>query len=178
MDTQLPETIAPAGPPSAAKVVVPGSRDDPKPKAVKGKLKVALDLMIYGDDDGNPCEWNEAAVKAKFSTRAMRLALEKGHVQRYLKVQKDVFRKSVSASNILHARRIRNASGNAMASLGAIKLLEQIGEQKHSTSVNVNVITPGVMVDLTAKQVAPLIDHQEIIELNPLEDQGDVGHDV
>lgn len=176
MDTQLPD-IAPAGPPTAAKVVVPGTRKDPKPKEVSGKLKVALDLMVFGDDEGNPYEWNEAAVKANLTVRAMRLALERPHVLRYLNEQKQVFRKSVSAANILHARRIRNQSGNAMASISAIKLLEQLDERAPTSQATQRNVQPGVVVIVNANPGPGVMTHQGIIEVNPLQSNDDVPAD-
>jgi hypothetical protein len=177
IDTPTLNAIATAGPPTAVKPLVHGTKADPKPKQIGRKLKLALDLMVFGDIDGNPYEWNDAARKVGLSLVAMRKALERAHVLRYLREQKQVFRQSVSASNILHARRIRNASGNAMASLGAIKLLEQMDERAPAAGTNARNVIPGVVVIVNANREAPLIDHQRIIEVNPLQSQDDVGHD-
>jgi hypothetical protein len=176
MDTQALETLAPAGPPSAAHKLMPGTKADPKPKQIGRKLKIALDCMVYGDENGEPCEWDDAARKAGLSLVAMRKALERAHVLRYSREQKQVFRQSVSAANILHARRIRNASGNAMASLGAIKLLEQMDERAPAHSGAQKNVTPGVVVVINNDRATPLIDHQTVIEINPLQSQEDVGH--
>lgn len=173
-----PLPLTPAGPPPAAHAVVKGTRADPKPKQIGRKLKIALDLMVFGDENGDPCEWDEAARKANLTVRAMRMALERAHVQRYLREQKQVFRASVSAANILHARRIRNQTGNAMASLGAIKLLEQMDERAPAHSGAQKNVTPGVVVVINANREAPLIDHQRVIEINPLQSNEDVGHEV
>ena len=161
-----------------ANVVVPATKADPKPKQIGGKVKRALDLMIFGDDDGTPYEWNDAANKVGLSLQHMRKALERPHVIRYLREQKQVFRQSVSASNILHARRIRNQRDNQMASLGAIKLLEQMDERAPAHSGTQKNVTPGVVVVINANREAPLIDHQRVIEINPLQSNEDVGHEV
>lgn len=176
MDT-LPAVAEQASPPAAKVVRVPGTRADPKVKEVRGKLKIALDEMVYGDKDGNPVEWDQAARNAGFSVRAMRKALERPHVIRYLKEQKQVFRQSVSAANILHARRIRNQTENQMASLGAIKLLEQMDERAPAAASANRNVTPGIQVVINNNRSAPLIDHQTLIEINPLQSQEDVGHD-
>jgi hypothetical protein len=157
---------------------IPAETDKRKRLQVRGKLKRAVDLLIYGDESGKRYDHITAARAANYHPASMRKALELPHVIAYLRKQKQVFRESVSGANIHVLREIRDDSGNAMARLGAVKLLEDDGTQRRGTNVQVNVMTPGVMVDLTAKQVAPLIDHQEIIELNPLEDQGDVPHDM
>lgn len=174
-----PLTLQPAGPPSAERVRAPATRDEPKRKEIGGKLKRALDRMVFGDPDtGEPCEWDEAARSEGFNIRAMRKALERPHVLRYLREQKQVFRQSVSASNILHARRIRNQRDNQMASLGAIKLLEQMDERAPAHSGAQKNVTPGVVVVINANREAPLIDHQRVIEINPLQSNDDVGHEV
>jgi hypothetical protein len=154
----------------------PDKAKAPAPK-VQGKLKRALDLMIFGDEAGNTYGFLEASRSVNYPVPSMRRALERQHVQRYLREQKQVFRASVSGANILHLQKIRDQTDNRMAQLGAIKLLEDDGSQKRGPSVQVNVITPGVMVDLTAKSPAPLIEDQTIIELNPLEDNEAVGHE-
>ena len=92
---------------------------------VRGKLRQAIMLMVY---EGLP--YNEAANKVDFTVAAMRSALERPHVIRFLREQKQVFRASVSAQNIHALQRLRDGSGNAMAQLGAIKVLEQLDDEQ------------------------------------------------
>lgn len=144
---------------------------------VFGKLKLALGFMVWGDEAGEPMEFADAARKANLSVRAMRLALERPHVIRYLSEQKQVFRKSVSATNISHLRKIRNASGNAMAQLGAIKLIEQMDERAPSSAGTQRNAAPGVVVIVNADRGTPVMGHQTLIEVNPLQSNDGVGHD-
>lgn len=151
--------------------------DKPKRVDIRGKLKRALDLMVYGDESGKRYDHITAPRAVGFSTSAMRKALERPHVVRYLQEQKQVFRKSLSAANIHVLGEIRDDSGNAMARLGAVKLLEQMDERAPAASSAYRNVTPGVVVIVNAQRSTPLIDHQALIEINPLIDKAEIGHD-
>jgi hypothetical protein len=144
---------------------------------VTGKLKRALDLMVWGNDDGKIYYWQDAARSANYRMSSMRRALEYPWVQAYLRAQKDVFRKSASAQNISRAVEIRDQRKNAMASLGAIKLLEQMDEKSPAAAGAFRNVTPGVTVIINTDRGAPLVGQQPLIEINPLPDQADVGHE-
>lgn len=105
---------------------------------IRGKLKAALDLMVFGpadgDDAGEAMSFPDAARKVEFSVRAMRLALERPHVRAYLKAQKEVFRASASAQNISVLVKLRDEAGNGMVQLGAIKELERMDDIAASSS--------------------------------------------
>lgn len=129
---------------------------------VTGKLKTALDAIVW---DGKP--WEAAAVEAGLTTRAMRLALEKSHVIRYLREQKHVFRASASGANIHRAIELRDQDENKLASLQAIKFLE--GEENKPAAVTPGRnVTPGICVIINANRERPQLDHQALIEINPL----------
>jgi hypothetical protein len=159
--------IQPGGPPTATKVRVP-TKDGPK--AIRGKLKLALDMLIYGDENGKPLDWNEAARKAQFTPQAMRKALERAHVVRYLREQKQVFRASVSAANILVARSIRDDGENDNARMKAISYLDGEGQQQQTPSGQ--VLQPGIVVKVVVN-TAPAVDDIGIIEVNPAHDSVD-----
>jgi hypothetical protein len=93
---------------------------------VTGKLKAALDLMIFGGERGVPLDYAAAARNANLTVRAMRKALEKGHVRAYLRTQRHLFRASVCAGNISALRQIRDTSKNDLARVKAIQVLEQL----------------------------------------------------
>src|SRR5258708_28610283 len=64
---------------------------------VSGKLKTALDDMTW-----NGTAWEHAARKANLTVRAMRMALKRPHVLRYLRAERGVLLASISPEN-LHA---------------------------------------------------------------------------
>jgi hypothetical protein len=139
--TSSPATAAASDPQHAiatsspAKPVTPS----PAPKASKslrptGRLKQALDLMVFGPETGElagcALAMDAAAREVGLTTRAIRLALDKPYVRQYINAQKHVFRTSASAQNISALVRLRDNSGNAMAQLGAIKTLEQLDDEQ------------------------------------------------
>jgi hypothetical protein len=112
----------------------PPAKPDKPSRALKvtGKLKTALDLMVFGPTDGEQpgiaLSLADACRATNLHYATMRKALDKPHVRQYLNAQKQVFRASVSAANISRLAEIRDTSGNAMAKLGAIKVLEGISD--------------------------------------------------
>lgn len=130
--SEKPVTAAlPAGP--GSRPLIPEKHRTKVRNNIKGKLKLALDLMVFGPEEGDAAgeamSFIEAARKVDFSPQAMRLALEKPHVRAYLKAQKEVFRASASAQNISVLVKLRDKSGNGMVQLGAVKTLEQMGDE-------------------------------------------------
>ena len=115
------------------------------PRRVTGRLKHALDLMIWGGDDGMPVEWEEAAKRAGLRTRTLRLAIQKPHVRVYLNKQRRAFLGAISAKNISRAAAIRDQDANRMAALGAIKFLEDGGDSSRSAGP---VRTPGICIQI------------------------------
>lgn len=115
----------------------------------KPQLKAGLDAMVWGIDDSGPLEYDDAARSVNMTVRAMRKALERPDVQRYLREQRQVMRAAACASNISHAVQIRNSSKNAMARLGAIRLLEAMDEdgptggRQSSPGLVIQIVTQG-----------------------------------
>ena len=95
-------TDLPAAPPSL--------KAKSAPHQVTGKLREACNLMIYGNDAGEPLEYDEAAKEAGLTVRAMRMALEKPHVRAYLRQQRAILIASFHSTNPLHIARIVNSS--------------------------------------------------------------------
>ncbi len=174
MSNDLTLDERPAGPPAASIVRVP-TKDGVK--EIRGRLKRALDLMVFGDQETmTPIEWNEAAQRVGFSVRRMRSALERPHVQRYIRQQKQVFRASASAGNILVAKQIRDKSANDNARMKAIGYLDGIAD--HEQNGAARHVTPGVVVQVNVSSRADRqIDNLDVIEVNPLGEQQPVRND-
>lgn len=115
------------------------AKEPAKRKQLGPKLRKVISLMVH-----EGMEMDKAARAANTSTRAIRKALERPHVLAYVKRTKEVFRASISSQNIFHAAKIRNKSGNAMAKLGAIKLLEGMSDEPNVTGTRSQA--PGVVV--------------------------------
>jgi hypothetical protein len=92
---------------------------------VSGKLKVALDLMLF---EGS-CR-KDSAKAAGLKDHSLREAMRKTHVKAYYNRGLEVLRESERARNILSLVAVRDGEGhtNPMARVSAAKALEQIAE--------------------------------------------------
>lgn len=142
---------------------VPINRKTGKPLKVTGKASLMLDRMI---EEGET--YQDAAKAVGMHVRHARKAIDSPHVLNELRRRKQVFRASISAANIHHLAKLRDKSGNAMAQLGAIKVLEQIDDDPQSVAARSRA--PGVVINivgaasLTPQQprngANPLIEHE------------------
>lgn len=152
------------GPPAATKVRVPATAQG---KEIRGPLKVALDLLIYGSLDENGkisrYTWQQAGSKANYSLVSMRKALERPHVLRYLREQRQVFRAHAAAGNILRAVEIRDQDDNRTAAIQAIRYLDGIGDETVQREGQ-RAVSPGVVVQVTVNQGPRHVD-ETLIEV-------------
>ena len=149
------------------------------PKRITGKLKSACDLMVFGDDKLPIYTWDAAARHVDLSVRAMRLALEKAHVRKYIRDQQQVFRAAICAANPRRLAQIRDQDENKSAAVRAIQVLERIDEDSEARSANRAL--PGVTIiigspaSVTAQQRT--IDAKPLIEHAPISHPPDDGDD-
>lgn len=115
-----------------------GRRERSKPGRVTGRLKRALDLMVWERRTDN-----EAAIEAGLTISALRMALQRPHVAAYYKNQRQVLREREAPANIHRLIEIRDAANN-MPAVQAIKTLEQLGDEQVGRSAA--AATPGLVV--------------------------------
>lgn len=163
-DTALAILETPAGPPAATKVRVPATA---KGKEIRGPLKVALDLLVYGDADGKRYDWRAAAREANYSLQSMRKAFERPHVLAYLREQKQVFRTHAAAGNIHRAIEIRDQNVSRTAAIQAIRYLDGISEKDAAREAAARGIVPGVVVKVVVGGGERRAD-ETVIEVNPM----------
>jgi hypothetical protein len=135
-------------PPARTNESLPADQRPSKPGRVSGKLKIALDAIIF-----EGAEMDASAKKAGITTRAVRLAMAKPHVIGYMRTQRATLVNELSASNVHHLRTMRAESPNQMVRLGAVRTIEDIADGRggRGSSVNVNVgvaIQAGFILDL------------------------------
>ena len=118
----MPQHLAFGANPRERKTVLPAKR-------IGGRLKQALDLMVWGDGERGYLPDNEAAAIAGLNVISIRNALHKPHVLAYYKQQREVLRSRESAANIHRLCEIRDAADN-MPAVNAIKALEMIGDEE------------------------------------------------
>lgn len=125
------------------------------------KLKAALDSMVW---DGLP--YAEAARKANLTTYAMRCALDRSHVQAYLRSQRQVFRASLTDRATFRMVELSEQDDNRAAAFSATSKLmnehdQQVssGNQRHAPGLVVQIINS---VPLAHELAQPALDVQVI----------------
>jgi len=157
----MPQHVAFAANPRERRNVTPAKR-------IGGRLKQALDLMVWGDGERRYLPDNEAAAKAGLNVLTIRLALQRPHVLAYYREQREVLRARESPANIHRLCEIRDAADN-MPAVNAIRALEQIGGDEQTNRPNtpspgisiriVNVASPPAPIDI--KSAPRIIDADE-----------------
>jgi hypothetical protein len=115
-------------------------------KGVSGRLKAALDLMTW-----EGLAWDEAALKANLTVRAMRLALKRPQVLKYLRAERGVLLASASGQNLHALAKLRDQDENRAAAVQAARTLEgfaidQFGERSSGISGGPRA---GYLIDLS-----------------------------
>jgi hypothetical protein len=126
---------------------------------VSGKLKVALDTMLYQGS----CR-AVAAKAAGMTDHGLREAFKKPHVKAFYNAGLQILRDSERARNIHRAVEIRDAANNQPA-IQAIRLLEDLGDE-HGGRFNLNLgitLQAGYVIDIRddapqTTRPAPIID--------------------
>lgn len=94
-----------------------------QPGKVTGRLKQALDLMVWQNLSDN-----EAASKSKITVTAIRLALRRPHVRAYFREQSDVLREREGPRGIHTLIEVRDQTGNQNARVAAVREMRQANE--------------------------------------------------
>ena len=101
-----------------------------KPNGVSGRLKLALDDMTW-----NGTAWEEAARKANLTVRAMRLALKRPHVLKYLRAERGVLLATASGQNLKALATLRDQTENRAAAVQAARTLEGLATEQFGPEV-------------------------------------------
>lgn len=126
-------------------IAVSNERPAPVPSGrqrIAPKLAKALSLMV---DEAMPI--HKAAQAAGMTTYAVRLAFEKPHVLQFVRKRKQMLRESISLANITRLAEIRDAANN-MPAVNAIKLLEEMGEDRSGAPGDGAASSPGVTINI------------------------------
>ena len=128
-DTSL-ATIPPASPLPQRKV---------KKLVVTRKIRTAIEAMVW-----QGLSRKDAAQVAGLVEHSLYVALRSPHVKQHYLAELDVLRTSERARNIHRAVEIREQTSNQMASIQAIKLLEQISDDAPASRGSVSL--PGLVI--------------------------------
>jgi hypothetical protein len=118
--------------------------DRSKPLAVTGRLKRAIELMIWHGHSRD-----EAATAAGLKPKSLYNAFRKHHVKQYFRAELGALRESARAKNFHHLEKIAADSENDMAKVAAIKTMEQISEEEaRRMPASGNVSLPGLTIQI------------------------------
>lgn len=130
---------------------------------VRGKLRLAIERAIT-----EGLYWPDAARAVGLSPRAVRAALNKPHVQNFIRERKAEFRLELSTRNEFRLGEIRDQNDNRMAAVVAIKTLENLDRDERERPQIQRHVTPGVVVVINKEREPLPIEHrQRIILVNP-----------
>jgi hypothetical protein len=138
-----------------------------KRSRITARLKVALDLMVWGDQTGKPLDYTEAGRTVNISARSMRRSLERPLVRQYLVQQGQVFRASLTPRSLWHLAEISAQRVNMNAAVAACRTV--LGQDEaQSRSLNPES-SPHMTIQIVNVQPspapAPVIEHSPLPEL-------------
>ena len=150
-----------------------GSRELKRLRPIPKAVRDAVNLMVYGrldDPDCRPLDFIEAAALASIKPDVMRRYLDRGDVRALLRRERRAFREAICAGNEGALQRVRDKSANGMATVAAVRALEQIEEADLIRGQGMRQ-TPGIVINIlsradTVSEPAPVttIDAQLIAE--------------
>lgn len=108
---------------------------------ISGRNKVAIDAMVY-----EGLNRKQAAERAGLKDHALYVALSKPHVKAYYMRQLDVLRTSERARNIHALVDVRDTGSNQMATVAAVKALEQMSDETGGNAGG--TASPGVVIQI------------------------------
>jgi hypothetical protein len=138
---------------------------------VSGRLKAALDDMI---EQGTP--WEQSAVKSNLTVRAMRLALKRPAVIRYLRDARRVWLSSATGQNLHAMARVRDQDNNQAAAVQAARSLEALASEQFGGpgAVAAGQATAGYVIDLSDERTGLSVRITSPIPRRPGDDAIDV----
>jgi hypothetical protein len=142
---------------------------------VSGRLRAALDDMI---EHGTP--WEQSALKSNLTVRAMRLALKRPVVIRYLRDARRVWLSSATGQNLHALARVRDQDSNMAAAVTAARSLESLASEQFGGSSPIAIgQAAGFVIDIsepggvTMRITSPLPPRRpgdDAIDVTPNED--------
>lgn len=116
-----------------------------KPLAVTGRLKTAIDAMVW-----QGLKRDEAAASANLTAHALYSALRKPHVKAYYLAECEVLRTSGRARRIHRLEEISEATSNLNASVQAIRTLDAPDNANNpmGSGRSASVTMPGLVIQI------------------------------
>lgn len=149
--------------PSHPPLCASGSRELKQPRRIPRAVRTAIALMVFGrvdDPDYKPVDFIAAAKECGIKPHVFRRYLDQPHVRAHLFAERRTFRALINAGNEGALLAIRDRAANKIASIAAIRTLEQLAEddgaQRHGPQQGpgltiriIQALAPTPMVDVT-----------------------------
>jgi hypothetical protein len=149
---------------------VPATVEKSAPGQVTGRLKRAIDLMVW-----EGLTRKEAAERAGMREHSLYVAFRKSHVKAHYLTECEVLRVSGRARRILRLEQLAEQDDNRNAAVAAIKAAEQLGETEEAQARRVTA--PGLVIVIGSGKVATepagqVLDLQPIASAPPVPESG------
>lgn len=139
--------------PTSQPICASGSHEVRRPKPIPRAVREACLLMIYGkpgDDDAVSLDFVQASKAAGIRPNILRKWLHKSAVVALIRAERRAFREAICAGNEAALQRVRDKSLNGMATVAAVRGLEQIEETDphrrgvvpESPHITINIVPP------------------------------------
>jgi len=150
-------------------------RDRSAPGRVTGKLKIAIDRLVWFGD-----RRADAAAAANLTDHGLRTALRKSHVLAYLRAELALLREGERPRNVHRLAELRDQDENRAAAVKAVQVLEQLTENETQYTPRQGPAFQIIVIDAAGKplpvqpeQTPQIIDHQPIAPDRELEVEGE-----
>lgn len=161
--------------PTNPPLLASGSRDLKRPRPIPKQVRDAIKLMVWGkldDPDCSPVGFIEAAKIVDIKPDVMRRYLDRSDVRGLLLGERRAFRAAVCSSNELALRRVRDTSPNGMATVAAVRALEELDTEQSARHSNGQATVPGLCIVIAVPPLPPPNDPASnsltIINVDPL----------
>lgn len=122
---------------------------------ISARVRTAIEAMVW-----QGLTRDEAAQHAGIKDNSLYIAMRKPDVRRFYLSELDVLRTSEKARNHHALVRIRDQDENKMATVAAVKVLEQIDETPATAGVHRSA--PGVTIIINGNAPVQAIEHQPV----------------
>jgi hypothetical protein len=129
-----------------------------RPPMVPATAKAAIEYLLDVEDNVE-----KACAHAGLKPVSLRIYLQKTHVRNYLNEQRRIRIDVARAGNVPALVKVRDHADNAMAVVGAVKTLEQMGAENEQTGISSREQSAGITIVIetpgaSAKVLPPVVD--------------------
>lgn len=153
---------------SVVPLTASGSREPHKQRQrpIPAAIRAMVACMVYGTPDDPDCRalsFIEAARECGVKPDRARAYLDRPDVRRLLLAERRAFRAAICAGNEAALQRVRDKSANGMATVAAVRALEELGDEDQRQRAGLTVNAPGMVIQIIAPVPPPAADSSPLI---------------